>query len=472
MRRMNVVVVGAGPAGVMAAQRAAELGASVTLVTRDRFGGMAAHDGPIPVRTLAHAAWMVREARSLSRYGIAGALPEVDYAKLLSRVREVVSEVGLHSGLRRTLEQSGVAVHENAGTVAFTEPHVLRGQRGPRLQTDRVVLCTGGLPRRLDVPGAELALSHSAAWSLTAVPASMIVIGGGMTGLQVASIFQAFGSKVQLFQSGPRILSGEDEEVSRAVAQGLRADGMVVEEGFGTIERFDPVPDGTRMTYGKDGTRGSAEAAVVISAVGWGADTEGLNLPGAGIELDVKGFVKVDAHLRTTAPHVFAAGDVIGGSMIVPPAILDAHVAATNAVQGATLLRATSLVPIGGFTWPEYARAGLTETAARASHDIVVGLVRFDETARTIIDGHTAGFCKLIAERTTRRILGCHVVGERAAEIVQAVAIAMGGDMRVDTLARTPLAFPTYAGMLSRAAYRVTRAIDPEFQAPEHLTGI
>ncbi|HEX5044284.1 MAG TPA: NAD(P)/FAD-dependent oxidoreductase [Candidatus Polarisedimenticolaceae bacterium] len=470
MRPVDVVVVGAGPAGVLAAQRAAELGASVALVTRDRIGGMAAHDGPIPVRTLAHAAWLIREARTLERYGIAAAAPRVHYPTLLARVREVVDEVALHSGLRRALERSRVTLHENAGRVAFAEAHVLTGPHGLRLQADRIVLCTGGLPRRLNVPGAELAVPHSAAWSLTEVPPSMIVIGGGMTGLQVASIFQAFGSDVQLFQSGPRILGGEDEDVSRAVAAGLRAYGMEVHEGFGTIERLEPTPGGVRMTYRRDGRRLQAEAAVVVSAVGWQADTEGLNLPAAGVALDGRGFVQVDDHLRTSASHVFAAGDVVGGAMIVPPAVLDAHVAATNAVLGPTLERSPSQVPIGGFTWPEYARVGLTERDARAAHDVAVGVVRFDETARTIIDGRTTGFCKLLAERSTRRILGCHVVGERAAEIVQVVAVAMGGDTRVDALARTPLAFPTYAGMLTRAAYRVTRTIDPGFEAPEHRT--
>jgi dihydrolipoamide dehydrogenase len=469
MRRMEVVVVGAGPAGVLAAQRAAELGASTTLVTRDRFGGMAAHDGPVPVRTLAHAAWLVREARSLARYGIASVPPAVNYGALLGRVREVAEEVAVHSGLRRRLDDAGVAVHEKAGTVSFEDPQALASASGLRLRADRVVLCTGGVVRRLDVPGGELAVPHSAAWALTEVPPSLIVIGGGMTGLQVASIFQAFGATVQLF-SRSRILPGEDEDVSAAVSQGLRAEGMGVHEGFGVVEHFERIAGGVRMTYAKDGTRGTAEAAVVVSAVGWRADTEGLNLAAAGVDLDARGFVAVDDHLRTTAPHVFAAGDVIGGAMIVPPAALDAYAAATNAVQGPTLRRDTSPVPIGGFTWPEYARVGLTEAGARAAHDAVAAVVRFDETARTIIDGRTAGFCKLIAERGTRRILGCHVVGERAAEIVQGVAIALAGDLRVDALAKVPLAFPTYAGMLTRAAARAARAIDPAFEAPEQRT--
>ena len=163
--------------------------------------------------------------------------------------------------------------------------------------------------------------------------------------------------------------------------------------------------------------------------------------------------MRVDPYLRTSAPHVFAAGDITGRLMLVPQAIQDGFVAATNAVRGATTTPVDQVSPIGSFTDPEYAQVGLTEAKARETHDAVVTMVRFDETTRTIIDGRTAGFCKLIVDRATCTILGCHVVGERAVEIVQVVAIAIAAGMRVDDLARVPLSFPTYAGMPGRAAY-------------------
>ena len=296
----------------------------------------------------------------------------------------------------------------------------------------------GGTSRRLEVPGFELTATHSDAWALTAVPQSMLVVGGGATGAQVASIFNAFGSKVQLFQSGPRILSSEDDDVSAAVAAAFRESGMVVREGFGRVESFDATPGGVRMNFSKDGTRDSAEAAIVVVAVGWVADTEGLNLAAAGVEVNARGFVEVDSHLRTSAPHVFAAGDITGRLMLVPQASQDGFVAATNAAGGMTETFGNQVSPIGSFTEPEYAQVGLTEAKAREAHDVVVAVMRFDETARTIIDGQTAGFCKLIADRESRAILGCHVVGERAVEIVQVVAIAIAARMKVDDLARVP----------------------------------
>ena len=149
--------------------------------------------------------------------------------------------------------------------------------------------------------------------------------------------------------------------------------------------------------------------------------------------------MRVDAYLRTSAPHIFAAGDITGRLLLVPEAIHDGFVAATNAVQDATMTIGNRVSPIGSFTDPEYAQVGLTETKAREKHDIVTAIVRFNSTTRTIIDGRTAGFCKLIVERATYKILGCHVVGERAIDITQVAAVAIAGGMRVDELARVPL---------------------------------
>ena len=457
----DVIVIGAGPAGVFAAGRAAELGANTTLLTRDEFGGMAANDGPVPVRTLAHAVRLIREASQLSRYGIAVSEPVLSYPRLLARVGEVVDDVRAHSLRREYLDQLGVTTHEKAGTASFVDPHTIETDSGLRLQADRFIICGGGTSRRLPIPGFRgAAATHSDAWGLTAVPPSMLVVGGGATGVQVASIFNAFGSRVQLFQAGPRILTTEDEDVSAAVAAAFRESGIVVRENFGTIEAFEKTPGGVRMVFSKDGRRDSVEAAIAVVAVGWVADSAGLGLARAGVQTDPRGYVRVDPYLRTTASHIFAAGDITDRMMLVPQAIHDGLVAATNAVRGATTTLADQVSPIGSFTDPEYAQVGLTEAKARESHDVVVTTIRFDETTRTIIDGRTTGFCKLIVDRPTCTILGCHVVGERAVEIVQVVAIAIAARMRVDDLARVPLSFPTYAGILGRAAYRAAEQLN------------
>ena len=457
---IDVVVIGGGPAGMTAALRAGDLGAKTVLVTRDKFGGMAANDGPVPVRTLAHAARLLRNTRNLERYGIVVGEPVLDYSRLLVRVGEVVEQVRAHSTFSAQLEALGVVVNEDCGDARFTEAHTLETESGRRLRAGKFVICTGGTSRQLSVPGAELTATHSDAWGLTTVPTSMIVIGGGATGAQVASVFNAFGSRIALFHSGPRILPTEDEEVSLTVAAAFRESGIEVREEFGTIESFGKTRDGVLMSFSKDGRREHAEAALVVTAIGWLANTASLDLARAGVETDNRNFVRVDEFMRTSAPHVFAAGDVTGRMMLVPQAIQQGFVAATNAVKGATMTLLEGAAPIGSFTDPEYAQVGLTEKQARAAGEVVVAKVCFDSTTRTIIDGRTSGFCKLIIDGQSRQILGCHVVGERAVELAQVAAVAMAGRMRVDDLAQVPLSFPTYAGVLGRVAAQATRKLN------------
>lgn len=471
---IDVIVIGAGPAGVVAALRAADLGARTALVTRAEFGGMAANDGPVPVRTLAHAARLIREARQLSQYGIRVSEPVLDYPALLGRVRQVVNDVRAHSAFRAQIESLGVTIHEHAGAARFTDPHTIKTASGLRLEAAKFILCTGGVSRPLSVRGCELTNTHSDAWGLTSVPPSMLVIGAGATGVQVASIFNAFGSRIQLFQRGPRILPTEDEEVSAAVAAALRASGIVVYENFGSIESFEKSSSGLRMNFAKNGERQTAEAALAVVAVGWVANTAELSLATAGVRTDARGFVQVDPHLRTSVPHIFAGGDITGHLLLVPQAIQEGFVAATNAVQGSTATLADPVNPIGSFTDPEYAQVGLTEAKARETHDVVTTVATFDSTTRTIIDGRTFGFCKLITDRPTHKILGCHVVGERAVEITQVAAVAIAAGMRVDDLARVPLSFPTYAGMLGRVAASAARQLNlkpdgPRYEAEDAL---
>ena len=459
-KMIDVLVIGGGPAGVVAALRAADAGAKTTLVTRDEFGGMAANDGPVPVRTLAHAARLIRDAGQLGRYGIVVGEPSLNFPQLLTRVREVVREVQVNSTFRSQIDSLGVTVHENSGSARFVDLHTVETASGLRLRASKTIICTGGIGRQLTVPGAELVMTHSDAWSLTCVPESILVLGGGATGLQVASVFNAFGSKIQHFHAGPRILPTEDEDVSSAVANAFRDSGVLVREDFGTIDSFEKTPAGVRMWFSKEGRPESVEASLVVSAIGWQANTADLGLVSAGIETDERGFVRVDEFLRTSSPDIFAAGDVTGKLMLVPQAIQQGFVAATNAVRGPTTPIADQVAPIGSFTDPEYAQVGLTELKAREDHHIATAMVPFDSTTRTIIDGRTYGFCKLIVDRQTRLILGCHVVGERAVDVVQVAALAIAAGMRVDDLARVPLSFPTYAGALGRVAAKVTRELN------------
>jgi pyruvate/2-oxoglutarate dehydrogenase complex dihydrolipoamide dehydrogenase (E3) component len=453
-------VIGAGPAGVVAALRSARLGARTTLVTHDAFGGMAANDGPVPVRTLAHAARLMREARQLAQYGIGAGEPSLDYSRLLDRVLEVTGDVRDHSLLREDLLQCGVTVLEHAGTARFIDPHTVETALGTQLTAEKVIICTGGTSRRLELPGFDLTHTHSDAWALSSVPPSMLVIGAGATGVQVASIFNAFGSRVRLFEAAPRILMSEDRDVSVAVAGALKASGIQVLEDAGTIDGFEACRAGVRLLHSKNGDRNRIEATLAVVAVGWVANTASLNLSAAGVQADGRGYVEVDSDLRTATPHIFAAGDVTGHLMVVHEAVREGYLAATNAVLGTTTSLPADVSPLGSFTDPEYASVGVTETAARETHDVIVAVQSFGSLPRSIIDGRTAGFCKLIADRRRRTILGCHIVGERAVELAQLAAIAMASGMTIEQLALVPFSFPTYANALGRAAVKAARKLD------------
>jgi pyruvate/2-oxoglutarate dehydrogenase complex dihydrolipoamide dehydrogenase (E3) component len=184
-----------------------------------------------------------------------------------------------------------------------------------------------------------------------------------------------------------------------------------------------------------------------------------MDLDLAGVELDAKGYVRVNRYLQTSAPHIYAAGDIHGRSMLVPNALQEGFFAATNAVAGPLFETPAGPVPVGSFTDPEYASVGLTEAQANQEHDCVVGVVPFDAHPRCIIDGRTRGFCKLVVDRETRKILGAHVVGERAVETIQMAAVAIAGDVSADALDHIALSFPTYVESLGRAAHLAVRQL-------------
>jgi pyruvate/2-oxoglutarate dehydrogenase complex dihydrolipoamide dehydrogenase (E3) component len=262
----------------------------------------------------------------------------------------------------------------------------------------------------------------------------------------------------------------EDHEVSEAVTAAMTASGVQVVADAGTIDRFERCATGVRLIHSTSDGPHSIDATLAVVAAGWVAATAGLGLDRAGVQTDRRGYVQVDAQLRTTVPHVFAAGDVTGRALVVHEAVREGLVAATNAVLGTTTALSAQVSPIGSFTDPEYASVGLTEAAARENHEVVATAVRFDSLPRPIIDGRQTGFCKLLVDRELHTILGCHVVGERAVELTQLAATAMAAKMPVEELALVPFSFPTYANALGRAAILAVIELDHTgMRAVDHL---
>lgn len=447
----DLIVLGGGPAGVTAALRASELapGAKIALIERGRLGGTCTNDGCVPTRALAKAARLRRDANQFAVYGLTGAPPTVDLPALLNRTQQIVYSIHEKKQLIQNLQSSGVAVFTEIGDARFTGTHTVETAQGESFQAEKFILCVGGHARRLAFPGAEYALTHSDVWSLKSMPRSVAVIGAAATGCQLASIFRDFGAEVWLLELAPRILPGEDRRVSQEMEAAFQRQGIHVVTEFAGVERIEKGADGLQVITPNGAKYPPVDA--IILAVGWPGNVEELNLAAAGITPE-RGFVPVNEYLQTHAPHIFAAGDITGRMMLVQSAGYEARIAAENALLGLKHTYGHYVVPHGGFTDPEYGSVGLTETEAQ---NALVTVVSYAELDRAVIDGHTDGFCKLIVQRETRQILGAHVVGEQAVEVVQLVAASMAAGSQIEQLAGLELAYPTYTSIVGLAARRI-----------------
>ena len=465
----DIIVIGGGPAGVTAALRARELGASVALVERDHLGGTCTNDGCVPTRVLARAARLAREAHQFADYGLLSERPELDFAETLKRAQQVVYTIHEKKQLIKALEDAGVELYFGAGEARFIDENTIETDGGERLQGQKFILCVGGHARRLGFPGAEHALTHSDIWSLKKLPDKIIIIGAAATGCQMASIFEAFGAQVWLLDMNERILNSEDSSIATAIHQAFVSRGISIITSIAGVERIERRSGATSLVYTKDGAVQTLDADAVVLAVGWPGNVERLNLEAAGVAVE-RGFIPVDDFMRTSVEHIFAAGDITGRMGLVQSAGYDARVATENAVLGTGQPYQHRIVPHGGFTDPEYGSVGLTEEQARASYDLVVAEVPYATLDRAVIDGRTDGSCKLIASRDTHRILGAHVAGEQALEVIHLVAAGMAADMWVEQLAELEIAYPTYTAIVGLAARRIIRdlgvvPVTPEWRA-------
>jgi len=461
---MRLLVVGGGPAGVTAALHARELGAEATLVEARRVGGTSVNEGPAPVRTLARAARLMRDARSWERFGLHGEVPQVDIAAVLANASRVAGYAHEEKRLVDRLRGSGVEVVEQAGPAAFVDPRTVRTPDGRTFGGDAVVVAVGGHAGTLPVPGADLALTYEDVPGLTALPASVAVVGGADTGCQLASILADFGARVTLVEAAAALVSRADADVSAGLAESFGHRGIRVLTGT-FVERLEPTPTGTAVHYRSGTESGRLDVERVFLAVGWPGNAGTLGAEAVGIATE-RGYVRVDDCLRSSLPHVFAAGDVNGLSMLVPSARHEGRIAAQNAVLGTRRRFDHTVVPTGSFTDPEYGSVGLTEAEARERHDCAVGVARYEDLLRPVADGRPEGFCKLIVESHRRYVLGAHVLGEYSAEVIQMAAACMAANLRVEQIAELQPAFPTFTEGVGVAAQKVVRDLGVTAWAP------
>lgn len=454
---MRLLVLGGGPAGVTAALQARELGADVVMVEAKRVGGTSINEGPAPVRTLARAARLMRDARSWERFGLRGQLPQVDIAAVLANAVKVVSYAHEEKRIADRLRGRGVDLAEGAGPAVFVDPHTVRTPDGRTFRGDAIVVAVGGRAGTLPIPGAELALTYEDVPRLTALPSTVAVVGGADTGCQLASILADFGARVTLIEAAPALLSRADADISVGLAESFRDRGITVLTAT-RVERLEPTSTGTAVHYRSGTEEARLDVERVFFAVGWPGNADTLGAGAVGIATQ-RGYIEVDDCLRSSLPHVFAAGDVNGISMLVPSARHEGRIAAENAVLGTRRRFDHEVVPTGSFTDPEYGSVGLTEAQARERHECVVGLARYDDLVRPVVDGRPEGFCKLIVESRRRYVLGAHVLGEYSAEVIQMAAVCMAANMRVEQIAELQPAFPTFTEGVGVAAHKIVREL-------------
>jgi pyruvate/2-oxoglutarate dehydrogenase complex dihydrolipoamide dehydrogenase (E3) component len=454
----EIIVIGGGPAGITAALRARELGAPVTLVERGRLGGTCTNDGCVPTRVLAKVARLMRETEHFPEYGLQIPKPELDIKKLMAATQSKVYKIHEKKQMLHRLKAAGVTVYTEVGEAAFIDSHTIILKDGRRLQADKFILCAGGHSRRIDFPGSDLAMTNKEIWEINKLPKSMAIIGAAATGCQLASILNAFGTKIYLFERAPRILRVEDQDVSGIVANSFEKRGIEIICGIGTIEKIVKEGEDLRLFYTKENQNHDILVEAAILSSGWLGNVSNMNLEAAGVKYE-RNYVIVDEHLRTTSSNIFAAGDITGRMMLVQSAGFEGRTAAENAVLGPGQRSEHRIIPHGGFTDPEYASVGITEEQASKNGEYLACKVPYADLDRAVIDGHPVGLCKLIISPETHRILGAHVVGEQALETIHVVAAGMTADMWVEQLSEMELAYPTFTSIIGLAARKAVREL-------------
>jgi NAD(P) transhydrogenase len=452
--RFDMVVIGAGPAGEKAAAQAAYFGKRVAIVERQRrLGGAAAQNGGIPTKTLREAALYVTGFRRRDIYGVGIDLPPHKAVKhLWSRVDEIVSTVT--SSVSENIERHGVALIRGTASLAPDRNVLVESPDGTRrlLEAEAVLIATGSRP--FHPPGVDFddpdVLDSESVIGLDTPVSSVVVVGGGAVGCEYASIFAALGAKVTLVDSGARLIPFMDAEISKILKDSLGHFGVrvLLDAGRAAVLRDE---QGLRVTLASGEV---LRPDKVLFAAGRAGNTEALGLDKVGVKTDERGRILVDHRFQTTAPGIYAAGDVIGPPALASVSMEQGRVAACHAFGIPFKQTVDSQAPFGIYSIPEVAMVGLSEEAAAGQGlDYEVGRGWFARNTRANIIGATEGLVKLVFQRDDRRLLGVHIIGGGAAELIhqgQAV-LRFGGD--IEYFIHTTFNVPTESEAYKYAAY-------------------
>ncbi|MCQ9369523.1 dihydrolipoyl dehydrogenase [Brevibacterium sp. 50QC2O2] len=462
--RYDVIVIGAGPGGYVAAGRAGRLGLKTALVEKAELGGICLNWGCIPTKALLHGAEVARTIRSAAQFGVlTDAAPAIDVAKLVAHSRstsgQLTSGVGALMGAAGVTVIAGEATIADKGQVSVTlnpgaDGAAVGGGKPRLLGADHIIVATGAGPRGLPgiEPDGQTIWTYRQALVPDHVPESLVVIGSGAIGSEFASLYADLGSQVTLLEALPHVLPGESAEASDVVAKNFRSRGITAAAGVrvGSVEVADVAADGTTsaVVHYTDaaGTEQQVSAEKVLLAVGVAPNSAGLGLEPFGI-VDGRGFIETDEYCRTKVWGLYAIGDVSGGPML-------AHKASAEALRCVDALAGfdrepvdadwRSWVPRCTYTTPEVASIGLSrEQAGAAGHPVVARPVRLAENGRALGTGQTEGFGEVLIDGDTHEILGATLVGEGMTELIGMLAVSHAGDMSADAFVRAILPHPS-----------------------------
>ena len=441
----RVVVLGGGPAGDVAALRAAQLGADVTMIERAELGGTCLNWGCIPTKALLATADLLRKVRRAEEYGLV--VPEVsfDFPKIMARKEDVVLK--MRSGVEGAAKRKGVKVVRGEGRVDGDAVVV----DGERYVYDHLVVCVGTEPSGL--PGYDMdhpaVLTSNDILVLESVPESLIVVGGGVIGCEFASLFAALGTKITIVEILPRLLAGIDNRTATQFQKLMEKEGVTVHLGRqATVSEYRD--DGLTVTL-DDGTEVSAEKLLV--SVGRRSQAAGIGLEELGVEVTDRGIVVVDEYLRTANPKIWAVGDCIGGLQLAHLASAEGGRAVENALTGHLIPMDRTVVPSCIYTHPEIATVGLNADAAKeAGFDVKLGQARFVGSGKALGEGEPDGYAQLVTDAGTGLLLGATIMGVHAVEMIHEIGVAISDGLTVAELGEIIHAHPTVSEMVMDAA--------------------
>ncbi len=458
----NIIVIGAGSAGLVAALIAATVKAKVTLIERHKMGGDCLNTGCVPSKALIRSGRIAQYLRRADEFGLDGVPVKVNFSRVMERVQTVIKTIEPHDSVERFTELGVDCVSGDASILSPWEVEV----NGRRISARNIVIASGARARVPDIPGLDKLdyLTSDTLWDIRESPEHLLVIGAGPIGCELAQAFSRLGTRVTLVTHGQRIMPREDEEVSAAVLDVFARDGITVHRQF-EAKRFERVEEGQRCIFETPGGEQELTFDRVLLAVGRTANTDGLGLEALGVDVSVRGTIEVDDHLRTTVPTIFACGDIVGPYMFTHMASHQAWYAAVNALFGRFRKFKVdySVVPWATFTDPEVARVGLNETEAR-EQGIPYELTRFDidDLDRAIADGEAHGFIKVLTVPGSDRILGATIVAYHAAELITEYVMAMKNRIGLNKILGTIHIYPTLSESNKFLAGEWRKARKPE----------